>query len=808
VQAWHKKALICLSKLTVMFKNYFKIIFRNLRKYKNYTLINILGMGIGIAAMVWGYQDYRFAFTFDDFHPHQEQVYRGLIYKKDADGLKGSFPMAAVQMAKNDFAGIKAAVRYDSRGVNVRYNKDETFSEQVNFTDPGFFELWNFPLVAGSNDLNDHDAVFITERLAKKYFGSQDPIGKALTFYAGENYSRELTVKGVLRDLPMKSTFRFDILTNFDNQLKEDGQKIAPNDWSWFIDAAYFYIPDPATAARLGKDMAKYLPLQNTVREDAKVSAFKLVLARDIARWRDVIGSNAQGERPSDAAAFGPLVLAFLIFLSACLNFSNTTVAHAGRRLKEIGMRKVMGSTYGQLIWQLLAECSIIVGAAILLSVLLNWWWLPAFNSMFGGVKVEADYFHDGNLLVFIGCMLVGATLLAGTYPAFYLSRFSPTSIFRGSVKFGGSNLFSRLMLGLQLSIAIITVIASIAFARNAAFQRNYDYGYNIESSMIVRLNDSTAYAALKNELSAIPEITSVTGTRRHIGFGYPNVIAEAEGQKKEISMLETGQGYLQSMGLKMAMGRGFDANMKGDYANALQITEKTAALYGWNANQALGKQIHIDSTAYTVVGVLKDFHSETLFEPLRPLAMKLVKENRFQFLVVQANPRDLTAVFGRVKDAWKKLYPTMPFNGFYQNLVKEEAFRTSNSIATIFLWFGLVSILLTATGLFALVSLTVLKKMREIALRKVVGASPHHILLLINKGYFWVFIVSGFLGCYSGWALTKLLLDMIFKINVGVSGSSLIWSMIVLFVIAAVTSGIKVVQAVRTNPVKLLRSE
>ena len=792
-----------------MLKNYCKIIFRNLWRYKRYTIINVLGMGVGIAAMVWGFQDYQFAFTFDNFHPHQDQVYRGLIYRKDAEGLKGGFPMPAVQMAQHDFAGIKATVRFSGRGVNVRYDTSETFSEEVNFTDATLFELFNFPLVAGDRNLNDRDAVLITETTAKKYFGGQDPIGKVLTFYAGEKWARALTVKGVLKDVPMKSTFRFGILTNFDNLLKEDGGKIGPEDWGWFLDAAYFYVPDPANAVLLEKEMTRYLPLQNMAREDAKVSAFKLVPASQVARWRDVLGnSNAMDQRPGDAAAYGPLVLAFLIFLSACLNFSNTTVAHAGRRLKEIGMRKVMGSTYRQLIWQLLAECSMIVAASILLSIVLNWWWLPTFNSMFGGVRLEADYFHDGSLMIFIVCMLLGATLLAGSYPAFYLSRFSPTAIFRGSVRFGGSNLFSRIMLGFQLSIAIITVIASISFARNAAFQRNFDYGYHIESSMGVRLNDTTAYTALKNQLSSLRGIIALTGTRQHIGFGARNVVAGSEGMKRQVDLLEVGREYPQTMGLKMAAGRGFDAGMEGDYTSALLITEKMAAMYGWRANEAVGKRVDIDSTGYTVVGVLKDFQSHNLFQPLMPVAMKLTKENRFQFLIVQAEPKDLAGVFGEVRDAWKSIYPTKPFNGFYQNQVKAEAYRTTSSVATIFMWFGLISILLTTTGLFALVSLTALKKMKEIALRKVVGASPRHILILINRGYFSIFILSAFLGCFVGWALTRLLLDMIFKINVGVSAGSLVWSVIVLFVIAAVTSGVKVRQAVRTNPVTLLRSE
>ena len=256
---------------------------------------------------------------------------------------------------------------------------------------------------------------------------------------------------------------------------------------------------------------------------------------------------------------------------------------------------------------------------------------------------------------------------------------------------------------------------------------------------------------------------------------------------------------------MKLSEGRDFSRDYGTDSA-AYLINETALAKIGYK--DPIGKTLWWGNHEGKIIGILKDFQSATLFEPMQPLAIKCCKESKFQFLIVQAKPRDLTKVYSEVKDAWKRLYPSKPFNGFYQNQLKAEAYQATDSIATIFFGFALVSILLTATGLFALVSLTALKKMKEIALRKVVGAKPGHILVLINKGYFWIFIVSAMVGCYGGWALSRLLLDSIFKINAGVEINSLIGSVTVLFVIAAITSGIKVWQAVRANPVKLLRTE
>ena len=791
-----------------MLKNIFKIVVRNLWKYKGYTMVNIIGLGLGLAAIVWGFQNYRFSFSFDNFHPDLDNVYRVVTKKDGADRPQGIFPMAAVQLAKNEFPGIAEAVRFDGDGLNIKAGKDETFADEVHFTDPGFFKLFNFPLVSGTNDISDRSAVLITEDAAKKYFGNENPLGKTLLFYAGQPYAKPLTVKGVLKDPPSNSTIRFHFITNFENLTRPDGTTVASDDWKWFLDAAFFKIPNPNDAKQFGEKLKKYLPLQNKAREDWKATGFEVFSLRQNAASSRWLGANAFFERPEDSATYGPMVLAFLLLLSACLNFSNTTVARASQKLKEIGMRKVMGGTQCQLMIQLLMECGFIVFLAILLSALLNMWWLPAFNKMFVYIDVKANYFHDGTLLLFLLITLLITTLLAGAYPAFYITRFNPSSIFRGNVKFGGKNIFSRIMLGLQVSIAIITVVAGIAFSRNAAFQKNYDFGYNVENTISVAIANKNDFDALKHELASLPQVTAMAGTRFQIGFDYRNKVIESENIKKEVHYLEVGNDYNNVMGLKMAAGRGFDKERETDYTNAVLITQKMAATYGWKDAEAINKILRIDTASYSVVGVLKDFHSDLLFSPLEPVAMKLVKEDQYQYLVVQAKQGDLTSVYEQTKKAWQKLFPLQPFRGLYQNEVKSEGYRVSNNIATIFSWFALVSILLTATGLFALVSLTVLKKMKEIAIRKVAGADPKHILVLVGKGYFWIFILAAFFGAYAGYSLSKLLLDMIFKTNNGIGGYTLLYAIGILFGIAAVTTGIKVWQAAKTNPVKMLRSE
>jgi len=791
-----------------MFQNYFKIIVRNLWKNKLYTIINIVCLSFGIAAIVWGFQNYRFSFSWDNFHKDRENIFRVLSKVQGSDNPKGICPMPVAIAAKNDFSTIKQAVRWDSRPLNIKADQNEPFIIQANFTDPQFFELFNFPLVKGTNNLNDHSTVLITEQTAKKFFGDTDPIGKTLLFYSDETYKKPLTVTGILKDPPLNSSLRFEVITDFDNEYKMDGSTIKNDDWGFFAEAVFLKLSDPSQAARLSGDFKKYLPLEQRVRQDIKLTSFSLDPLAQVADHSREIGSNTLMPRPDDAAAYGPFVLAILILLSACLNFANTSVAQSNRRLKEMGIRKVMGSSLSQIMAQQLLECTIIVLFAIGLSAVINSYWLPAFNAMFGYVDIKTNYLSDFTLQAFLALIFVTVTLLAGAYPAFYISRFNAINIFRGSVKFGGTNLFSRLLLGLQIVVSFITVIAGMAFSRNAEFQRTYDYGYNRENIIGINLQNPSAYTPLRDELNKIPGIDMLAGTNDHIGFAYHGVPLSSMGKNKEAVYLDVGEKYVDLMKLKLVSGRSFNTSDNGDYGHSMLINEKLAFEFGWKPEQAIGQQIRKDDTTVcTVIGVLKDFTQSTLFIPIEPVAMRLVDPSKYSQVIVRAKPGSLSSIYDQAKATWAKLYPLKPFIGYYQDQIAAESSRVNESIAIIFFWFAIISVLMAATGMFALVSLTVLKRMKEIAIRKVVGASGNHIFSLVMKGYFWIFLLAAGFGCYAGYSLSKLLMDMIFRINSGVNMNSLIYSFICVLVMTLLIIGSRVWYALRTKATDVLKA-
>ncbi|MEO7766630.1 MAG: ABC transporter permease, partial [Ferruginibacter sp.] len=773
-----------------------------------YTLINIVGLGIGIASIVWGIQNFRFSFSYDNFHKDKESIFRVLTKGEGSDNLKGVCPMPLALAAKNDFSVVKEAVRWERRGMDIKSDQTEPFESGVNFTDPSFFDFFNFPLVSGTINLKDRSTVLITEKTAVKFFGTTNPIGKTLLFYADEPFKKPLTVTGVLKDPPVNSSLQFELITNFDNLCKPDGAKIENDDWSFFADAVFVKMSHPAEAAKLGNEFKKYLPLVQTVRKDAMLSSFFMEPLWHVADHNREMESNALYERPQDSAAYGPIILAILILLSACLNFANTSVSQSNRRLKEIGVRKVMGGSYRQIMLQQLLECAVIVLLAIGLSAILNYFWLPAYNAMFIFVNVSANYISDHVLLAILAIILVTVTLLAGAYPAFYISSFNAANIFGGSVKFGGSNLFSRVLLGMQIIISFITVIAGVAFSRNSEFQRTYDFGYDKANIIGLNLPNETAFIPVRDELNKIGSIEKLGGTRDQVGFSYRGVTLEAKGIKKTGKYLETGENYLEVMNLKLVAGKGFKELGKAGYGQSMLINEKLAFEFGWKPGEAIGKQVRKDdSTLCTVVGVLKDFTQNTLFSPMEPVALRLVAPEKYRQMIIRAKPGSLNTVYAQTKAAWAKLYPMKTFRAYYQDEVAAEASRTGESIATIFFWFAIISVLMAATGMFALVSLSVMKRMREIAIRKVVGAGSKHIFQLVLKGYFWIFLVATIMGCYAGYSLSKLLMDMIFRINAGVSIASLTASFICVLIISALTIGSRVRYAVRKKATEVLKA-
>ncbi len=788
-----------------MLQNYIKIALRNLWRNKAYFSINVLGLGIALACSIIAYLNFAFDRSFDRFHEQVDRIFRINMIQESNGRELGVVPLPLGPAAAREAGGVQRSVQALYRQVAVK-REGLVLGEQVQFTTPGFFELFTFSLKAGSFEaLQDKNKVLVSEGVAQRYFGEEPALGKELILYPGEPHQQSLLVGAVFEDPPLNSSLRFEVATHIDN-LIEEGKPLDPADWSTFASLTFLELDKPADAAALaGQLEAQYLSLQNKHARRLKGSGYVLEPFTASAHRAREVGINYLRSSFPVPAVWGPIVMAMLLLLTACLNFTNTAISASNRRLKEMGMRKVMGGTKRQLALQLLSENFFICLLGLLAGLLLVELLLPPYNAMWPYLHLDAEYLTDWKLLGFMAFALLATGLLAGAYPAFYISSFRPAAIFRGKTKFGGSNLFTRILLGVQVMIALVAMLAGLNFMHNAAFQEEADLGYGRTGILGCAVDGKAEYERLRQRLQQHPKVEGIAGSEQHLGYHLLSREAEWKGQRYELAKLGVGEHYLELMGLEILEGRGFEEELATD-DKALLINETLAAEL--SLDEPLGTQLRLDSTDYTVIGIVKDFMQSDFFMPIMPTAITRSAPEDYNYLLVRSRAPDMLALEEDMREAWAKLFPFQAFRSFFQDDVLAEDLRVTNNIKWIFLFLAIVTILLSMTGLFSIVSLNVLRRMKEIAIRRIFGAEPRHIAYLINKNYLWIFAGAALAGIAGGSFLSWKLLDGIFAIHAGLDTSGMIIAAVGMILVAVATIGIKVLGVLKANPADIIRSE
>ncbi len=788
-----------------MLQNYFKVALRNLFRNKLYVLINVLGLGLALACCIIAYLNWKYNNDFDAFHTQKDYLFRVEVFKETNDQLYGIAPLPLGDAAVKDIPGVQQSFRLNTSSVVVKSGND-VFNERVHYGDENFLDLFDFEIVQGdSKCLSDKSKIILTEMMAVKYFGNENPVGATLLLNPGKEDETSLTIGAVMKDFVLNSSIRFNFLTHFDNQFYQ-GKPMDDTDWSLFTGVNFLKLRDPSQAPEIAKSLNKYVAVQNAAREDWPVKSFVLEPLATVSDGSRNLRANWLYQEFPPAAVWGPIVMAILLLLTACLNFTNTTISLSNQRLKEMGVRKVMGGTQRQLIGQLLSESFVICILALFAGIAFVDFLLPPYNEMWSYLHLEAHYFENPPLLIFMGLSLFIAVILGGAYPAFYISAFNPTNIFRGSVKFGGSNLFSRILLGVQVMISLVAVVSGIAFAQNAIFQKTTDLGYEHQDVLVVPTFEEGTFESFRSTIQNNSKILASSGTRHHLDWYDARTDYEVQGEKHESFYYGIGENYFEVMDMEIVDGRFFDKERQLDYENSLVINETFAKFHQWD--NPIGQKITLDSVEHSVIGVAQDFMYEGFFDPVEPTMLKLVKPEKFNFWVVEANPENMLALNNELKDAWTPLFPFKPYEGFFQSELMEEDLMVTENIAIINFFLAIVTILLSSAGLFALVSLNILKRLKEIAIRKVVGASTGNIAYLINKNYIWIFLVAAVGGSIGGSFLSKMLLSSIYATHVDVSIIVLIIGSLTIFLIAGLTIGYKIFQVAKTNPSDILRAD
>lgn len=793
-----------------MLKNFLLITLRSMMKNKLYLFINILGMATSIACCIVGFFNYDFNASFDQMHKNASTVYRVGSVREFQNQLTefGHAPMALGNAIKQNIPEVDEVIRYSPDGVNFRI-KSELFSSDITYVDPPFFKVFTFDFIAGNGDLKNRNEICISDELAIKYFGKEPALGKPLTQMLDSGKTKEYVVAGVFKKQPSNSSFGTQAFSHFDNTFEFATGDFNENSWK-YRNNLFVQIKDPSRVAAVQEQLKQYTANNNKIREDFIIKYFLVEPFAGMAVRDSYADKNGTWTRDASplAAVIGIGLMGIFVLLIAIFNLTNTAVAISSRRLKEIGIRKVMGSTRKDLIFQFIGETTLICFVSLALGIVIaEVLLLPAFNKLWPEFNMVTDYFGRSNFMIFMVFTLIFTSLLAGSYPAFYISKFEPASILKGTLKFGGTNTFTRVLLCLQFAISLAGIVCSFAFTDNATFQRNFDMGFDKKGVVFTDVDGRSEYETYRNALAENPDIISITGTQAHLyrsGFNDP---IKHEDKEIEVDIMDVSAEYIPTIGITITEGRNFESESETDRKESVIITEGLARAL--DLTNPIGKEIiWLDTVKYYVVGVVKDIYTNGLWEKMDPVMFRYATKDHVNHILVKANADKLISINQFMEAKWKIIFPDKLYDGNYMDEQMVEADTVNKNLVKMFAFLGMVALILSVTGLFTLVSLNIIKKMKEIGVRKVLGASTWNITSVVNREFVIILLIASVGGGALGWWLSALLMESIWDYYQKVTFSSMIISAAILLSASVISIGYKLYKTTRLNPANVLRDE
>ncbi|MGE5418885.1 MAG: ABC transporter permease [Chloroflexota bacterium] len=791
-----------------MFRNYLLVTFRNLFKNRIFTIINIVGLGIALSVCIVAFFNHMFNYEFDRNNENFENIYRVNSFR-DMQGREqeyGSVPATLALQMKADIPGIQRIARIARSGSPVKLG-DEIFPTQISYADPEFINMFTFKMIYGDkNSLSSQGNVIVSQEMARRMFGSEYPVGKMISIVNDKNKEFTYTISGMFEDLPENNSFRIDVLTHFDNFIHM--WEVNDADWKFMTTALFIQIQDKSLLSGINGSMKKYTEVQNKAREDFKINRWVLVPLKDV-------GSNSRttwnsGLYPSlhPAAVVSPPIMALFILLIACFNFANTSISTFSKRLKEIGLRKTFGGQRRQLVTQFMFETIIICFLALIVAIAISQWLVPAYSSLWAYMSIELTFTKYPMFWVFLIFLLGLTGFLAGVYPALYVSRFSPVSVIRGASGFKGTSKLSSILLTLQFTISVMALVLGIIFTKNARFQKTIDRGYD-NTSLIVMPLPPENYTSFRNEVLSNPMVISAEGTQNHIEWGASRRPVKDEEKQLEVDFMDVGPGYPSTMGLKLVEGRLFDESRVGADRSNRSVIVNRMLVDGFGWKQALGSTFTLYDTAkYTVVGVVEDFYTSGMWEKIEPTVLRLTPENRYYVMAVRGRKEDLPSILEYMKVKWKAQGTNFVFGGRLQEELMQEERDINGSIMKVNIFLAIVATLLSLIGMYNMVSLDVIKRTKEIGIRKVQGAPVPILMYIISRKFLIVLGIASVLGCAGGYFLSYSLMDSIWDYFVSIKAGMLILAAAVLASATILTIIFRISAAAMRNPVTSLKYE
>jgi len=806
-----------------------KVAYRNFFRQKSYSIINLSGLAVGIASSILIALFVLHEFSYDSFHENADLIYRtkvkGQMMGSEMDMVVTSPPMGPAML--EDYPEVKNFVRLRQYGDwLVRYEDKKFHEEDFLFADSTFFEVFDFKLIRGNPHtvLDEPRSVVLTESTARKYFGKEDPIGKMLHLETDTTYFK---VTGIVEDVPANSHFTFDLLGSLHTYTRntfQDNFWVSHNYWTYILVNSNANIDElkgklnlmvdkyvgPQIEEVLGIDMEEFEKSGNTF-------GYQLQALKDIHLNSDLqYEIEANGNK---TLVYIFIIIGILILIVAMINFMNLSTARSTGRAREVGIKKVVGSSRKKLIFQFFLESVFITYIALLFAILIVELVLPAFNNI---TQLELDINYLDNIWILPSLLVFGLVVgvLAGSYPAFVLASFKPTSVLKGSMVAGVKGSFLRRVLVVaQFTVAITILLGSFVAQRQIGFILNKDLGFDKENVLVIRRSDALddQIEAFKQELSNLPEVISVTHSNNIPGRNFSNNATFVEGRPTTDIYLSW-QGrvsyeFAETFSLEMAEGRFFDKNVRSDSA-AVVLNQAAVKALGLEEN-TLEKRLMMlrgpnEYMFVNIIGVLKDFNFQSLHEDIEAMVLFPLRGNPEGYIPVKLKGNENPKTIEEIKKIWEKFNQDYPFDYFWMDDDFESQYETEKRTGNILLLFSILSIFISCLGLFGLISFTSEKRTKEIGIRKSMGASIPGILTMLSKETLVLIGISAIFSTPVYLVINKWLQNFAFhfKFNPGVFALWLGITLIVILVIALITVNAVAIGAARKNPANSLRHE
>jgi len=806
-----------------MLKNYFKTLLRNMQKNKLHTAINIIGMAVaftcGIILLLFVY----FQFSFDTFHANKNRLYEVYNSYNGPQGVAKGDAMGypAAPALKAEGIGIEKATRYKYGGRAVKY-KDKELDLQTKLVDNDFFSMFSFPVVEGNkaNPLADLGNAVISEYAAKKLFGKEDPVGKSISTNIGGEW-KSLIVSAVLKDFPKNSCITFDVLAR--PELSPD-YAANKDKWDYQQHVVYVQLSANTTKAQVQRQLRNFTRKHNPgdvtfmknkgfkPDENGDMSSMRLLPFTQMHFDPDV----NNGAPTSKPLLYVIMLVSFVIILIACFNFINLTIGLSFTRTKEMGIRKCLGAGRRQVWLQIWGESFFTVLIAMIIGIISIIVLLKYIDktSLSG---LDTSLFYQPFVVFMLMAILLAVSFIASGYPSFIMGKLKTVEILKGKISLKKPGLFRSALIVVQFAIACVLICSTIIIYRQFQHLRNAPLGYNTLSVISIPIHNQgegkKIVNQMRNTLSSQSSIISVTGSSVNLGLGQDGSTSRAgygfdyNGKSIETNWMTADYDILKTLNIVPKEGRDFTSAYAADTGNAVIVTESMAKQLSDKSVTGLSFYSDTSKPKWNIIGVIPDFHLYSMHEKAQPLTISIKSNGQLAYILIRVNTQNPTATMNLVKAAYAQAEPGVEFKGTYVNENVERWYANEQKLAKMFSVAALVAIALSCMGLFGIAFIVIQQRVKEIGVRKVLGASVGSIAVLVTKEFIKPVLVAMLIAIpIAWWAMNKWLQSFDYRITI--SWTIFFAAAFVAVFIAVATVSVQAIKAAVANPVKSLRTE